>query len=335
MNGVDLNQFQFDYDQTWAAMFLRHDGTVLARYGTRGDTQGMTYNSIDGLTATMRAVLNVNREWQPELQKQYDGKLGPKSQHSIPDKIPSQTISNILAQEKKGKQSCIHCHNVYDGFRDHAISQRDYDPATRYKYPLPKNIGLNVDATSGTKIANVIPGSAAAKVGLQPDQQIRRMNGQPIHSIADIQFVLHNLGERADLTVEVSGPETDKVSTAKISLNPGWKVGDIGWRGSMYGMPPKPGLWVQAASNQEKSKLGIANDKLALTVRGVFGRDVRRSGLKKGDTIVQFGDKSAHHSEGDFHAQLRLNYYTPNAKLPLNVIRDGQTKEITVTFVNK
>ncbi len=334
MNGIDLNQFQFDYDQTWAAMFLRHDGTVLARYGTRGDRDGMTFNSLAGLTTTMRSVLAVNAEWNPESQKKYAAKKGPKSQHATADEIPSETISRIAAQEKQGNQSCIHCHNVYDGLRDHAIANGNYDPAKRYKYPLPQNIGLEVDGNSGTMISHVIPGSPAAKTGLQSGQQIRMMNGQPIHSIADIQFVLHNLGERAEVAIDVSDPESAAVSTEKLSLVPGWKFGDIGWRASMYGMPPKPGLWVEAASNQEKAKLGIEKSLLALKVRGVFGRDVRKSGLKKGDVITRFAKETAHHSEGDFHAHLRLNYYKPNAKLPLKLIRDGRARELTVTFAN-
>ena len=335
MNGIDLNQFQFDYDQTWAVMFLRHDGTVLARYGTRGDKDGMKYNSLDGLTTTMRSVLDVHRHWQPGLEKRYAAKKGPIAKHATADQIPSKTISNILAREKQGKQSCIHCHNVYDGLRDDAISQRDYDPAKRYKYPLPQSIGWNVDAASGTKITKVIAGSAAAQAGMRSGQRIKTMNGQPVHSIADIQFVLHNLGERANLIIETLSSDIDRTTSKTVSLRPGWKVGDIGWRASMYGMPPKPGLWVEAMGNGEKGKLGIAKDKLALKVRGVFGRDVRRSGLQQGDVITQFADESDHHSEGDFHAHLRLNYYQPNSKLPVNVIREGRPKEIVVTFVNE
>ncbi|SVB76452.1 uncharacterized protein METZ01_LOCUS229306, partial [marine metagenome] len=34
MKGVDLSQFQFDYDLSWAAMFINADGTVYGRYGT-------------------------------------------------------------------------------------------------------------------------------------------------------------------------------------------------------------------------------------------------------------------------------------------------------------
>ncbi|MCA9215847.1 MAG: PDZ domain-containing protein [Planctomycetales bacterium] len=333
MNGLDLNRFQFDYDQTWSVMFFRHDGTVLARYGTRGDKDGMSYNSLQGFTNTLRTVLDVDQNWQPQMQKQYGDKLGPRVQHSKADDIPSETISRILANEREGRQSCIHCHNVYDGLRDFAISQGDYDPAKRYKYPLPQNIGLHVDKVSGTKITKVIPNSAAAKAGIAAGQQITRMNGQAIHSIADIQFVLHHTGEKANIKIELDGPNGE--TTAIISVSPGWRVADIGWRASMYGMPPKPGLWVEAADENQKRELGIAQDKLALNVRGVFGNDVRRGGLKKGDVIVQFGDETAHHSEGTFHAHLRLNYYTPNARLPLKVIRDGRSVDLTVTFPNK
>ena len=35
MEGVDLNQFRFDHDLNWAAMFINADGTVYARYGTQ------------------------------------------------------------------------------------------------------------------------------------------------------------------------------------------------------------------------------------------------------------------------------------------------------------
>ena len=335
MNGIDLNQFQFDYDQTWAVIFLRHDGTVLARYGTRGDRDGMKYNSLEGFTATIKAVLEADRNWRPELQQQYADKVGPRVRHAVADKIPSQTISKILARDKNGEQSCIHCHNVYDGLREDAISQDTYDPAKRFKYPLPENIGLVVDKVSGYEIMDVIAGSAAAKAGLKAGQRILRMNGQPIHSLADIQFVLHHAGESDVVGVEVLGPDTDSKATANVSLETGWRIGDIGWRASMYGMPPKPGLWVQAASDQEKANLGIAKDKLALHVRGIFGADVRRAGLKKGDVIVQFGHETNHHTEGDFHAHLRLNYYTPNAQLPLKLIRDGESIELTVTFPNK
>ena len=37
---------------------------------------------------------------------------------------------------------------------------------------------------------------------------------------------------------------------------------------------------IQAATDAEKAKRGVAKDRLALKVRGLFGEDVRKSGLK-------------------------------------------------------
>ena len=49
MKGVDLSQFQFDYDLNWAAMFVNADGTVYARYGTQSAAGADAYNSIGSL----------------------------------------------------------------------------------------------------------------------------------------------------------------------------------------------------------------------------------------------------------------------------------------------
>lgn len=338
MNGLDLSRFQFDYDQTWAVMFFRHDGTLLARYGTRGDQDGMKYNSLEGFTATMQTALNVNANWRSEWQPFYDAKRGPASTYATVDQIPSAAIRKTLAREADGKQSCIHCHNVYDAKRDVDLANGNYDPAKRYKYPLPENIGLELDEVA--RVKRVLPNSPAATSGLSAADRIHRINGQNVHSIADIQFALHHISDPGEVIIETLPTQGNNPGTASakktrtLSLPAGWRVGDIGWRASMYGMPPKPGLWIQALTDKEKSTNAIAQDKLALKVRGLFGNDVRNSDLEKDDIIVQFGTESRHHAEGDFHAHLRLNYYQPDSKLKLRVLRKGESKEVVVTFVN-
>ena len=331
MNGLDLNLFQFDYDQTWAVMFFRHDGTILARYGTRGDKDGMKYNSLEGFTSTMRRVLEVERNWDPNEAVRYAGKHGPKVEFATADSIPSATVRRIQSQDKTdGRKSCIHCHNVYDAMRDVSIDRGEYDPTVRYKYPLPGNIGLDVD--SDLQVSAIEAGSAAALAGIQVGQTVMRMNGQNIHSVADMQFVLHHVGDPGKVEVEVA--DARNLVTHQLSLPKGWRVSDIGWRASMYGMPPKPGLWIQALSDSERQAAGLKPDKMALKIRGKFGKDVRASQLKNGDIIVRMADDDSHHSEGAFHAHLRLNYYRRDSKLPLRVLRDGKPLDVTVTFPN-
>ena len=77
MQGVDLEQFQFDYDLTWAALFLHPDGTVFARYGGRTRDGPMANNSIEGLTATMDRVLEAYKGY-PENRALFASKRGPK-----------------------------------------------------------------------------------------------------------------------------------------------------------------------------------------------------------------------------------------------------------------
>ena len=332
MNGRDLNQFQFDYDQTWSMMFLRPDGTVLARYGSRNATDGMTLNSMAGLAATMKRVLQTAADW-PQRKELYEHKRGPDSEYQTVEAIPSPTIQKIVLGGTVGEEGCIHCHNVYDAKRDVAIQNGKYDPWKRWKYPFPENMGLRVDETSGTQITDIVPGGPAEKAGVSTGEEILTLNGQAIHSLADIQFALHFLPAEAEaqLVTEHAGVRREYT----LQLPAGWREGDIGWRVSMYGMPPRPGLWVQAASPKEKAGLNLPNDRLALKVRGVFGGDVRKSGLQKGDVIVGFGEETGHHTAGQFHAALRLGYFRPNSVLPLTVLRNGERTTIRVTFLNK
>ena len=215
------------------------------------------------------------------------------------------------------------------------ISNGEYDPGKRWKYPLPENIGLEVDPVSGTTITRVLAGSPAERAGIEAGEEIDVINGQAIHSLADIQFALHFLPEKAVAQITTNRAGSHRRKSRSLQLEPGWRAGNMAWRASMFGMPPRPGLWVQAANDEEKSRLDIPHDRLALKVRGVIGTEVRNSGLKKGDVIIKFRDRTNHHSEGQFHAELRLNYFRPKSMLALTVIRENQTMDITVEFANK
>ena len=336
MNGIDLNRFQFDYDQTWAVLFFRPDGTLLARYGTRGNSDGMAYNSMDGLRYTMKAALAAHQQWTPVMQDHYKDKIGEPVEFSTAEQIPSSTVNRIRERGKSARQSCIHCHNIYDAQRDVAISRDDYDPTARFKYPLPENIGLRV--SEQTEVTAVKDGSPAHQAGIRSKDTIVRMNGQNIHSIADMQFVLHNTPAPGKVAIELlaagGSDEPRRRTNVTLDLPAGWRKSDISWRASMYGMPPQPGLWVVDLSAGERTKLGISKDQLGLKVRGTFGKEVRQQGLKKGDVIIASDGKTDHNTPGEFHANLRLNHFRPNSKLSLTVLRDGRPKDLEITFAN-
>ncbi len=327
MNGIDLGQFQFDYDQTWAAVFLHPDGTVFARYGGRSSEGPMALNSVKGLETTMRRVLDAYSAY-PGNKADFINKRGPAPKYARVEDIPSKTLREALGKE--GRASCVHCHNVYDGRHEALVAENRYDPRQLWKYPLPDNIGVSLDLDSGNRINRVVADSAAAKAGLRDGDVIEQLGGQAIHSIADVQFVLHHLPESASLKAEVN--RDGRLIQRTLKLSPGWRETDISWRGSMYGMPPKPRLWIEVLEAGRKSKLGIGSDRMALKVRGVFGAEVGKAGLERGDIIVRSGKREEHLSAAAFHTDIRLNYFRSGSVLNLRVLRGGRPKDIAVRF---
>jgi hypothetical protein len=327
MQGVDLEQFQFDYDLTWAALFIHADGAVLARYGNETAAEPTGGNSVAGLKKLMERVL-VAHAGYPANRALFAAKRGPPPKYAKTDLIPSPRI-----QKHRGATSseqCIHCHNIYDAYHDLEVRAGGYDPRRLWKHPPPENIGLRIDAGSGNRIEGVTEGSAAAKAGLRPGDAIEVLGGQAILSIADVQFVLHHLPEKASLAVVARRGE-ERVETA-LELSGPWRESDISWRASMWEMPPSPGLWLEDVPAAEKDRLGIAADRMALRVRGLFKPPVQRSGLKTGDVLTAFDGKDAAIGPTGFHAILALEHYRPGAVLKLEVLRDGERRRIEVAF---
>ena len=335
MRGVDLQQFQFDFDLTWAAFFLRADGTVYARYGSRDETGPMSRNSIEGLTNTMKRVLAVHREY-PKHQARYRDKRGPAPKYARPELMPAPTIKRITANATSSN-NCIHCHNLYDAQHELLVEQDQYDPRKLWKYPLPENFGLKLDKLTGTRVEKIEEGSAADLAGLKQGDELVTAMGQALHSLADLQFVLHFLPQDQPLRLTVRRP-TQSVDPIEIVVPliderfAGWRRRTMSWRVSMYGMPPKPGLWVDTLAAAKHQAQGLAEDRLALEVRGLFGNDVRKSELKKGDIIIALDGSRKLRTPAEFHEQLRLTHYRPGSIMKLTVIRQRQTREIEVRF---
>ena len=63
MENIDLAQFQFDYDLTWAVISLNVDGTVYGRYGSRPVEGPLVYNSMVSLKKAMERVLDLHQDY--------------------------------------------------------------------------------------------------------------------------------------------------------------------------------------------------------------------------------------------------------------------------------
>src|SRR5262245_47066023 len=102
MEGVDLELFQFDYDQTWAAFFLNAGGTIYGRFGTRAGRghDSTTHISAASFRKSMERALEAHRGY-PGNREQFAGKRGPEPEYAVAEKIPNLE-----------KHHCVHCHQV-------------------------------------------------------------------------------------------------------------------------------------------------------------------------------------------------------------------------------
>lgn len=331
MKGVDLSLFQFDHDLNWAGMFINADGVVYARYGTQSAEGSDAYNSIEGLLNTMNRVLELHAN-HPKNLAELKGKRGEPKSISNALELPGLRNPEKYAQQTE-RGNCIHCHNIHDAEHRQALNTGTYSVEMMYKYPLPDAIGLKIDRKSGIRIEQVIADSAAARAKLHSDEDVVRMNGQRMTSIADMQWVLHHL-PNTDTQVEVETSITGKHS---VPLKAGWKKNDFSWRGSMWNASPRFEAWAPVLSTEARTKLGLPETDTALEVRWINrnepgGKQLYDDGLREKDVIIAIVGKPLPMTTKQFNMHVKLHYKVGDV-LPLTVLRNGQREELKIRLV--
>ena len=156
-----------------------------------------------------------------------------------------------------------------------------------------------------------------------------KLNGQPILSIADMQWVLNEADPAgADITAEVRrGNETAEL---RLHLTDGWRHrDDIDWRVSSWGLRRMVtgGLKLAAVPDERRRDLQIADGKMALLVEhlGQYGKHAaaKRAGFRKDDILVSFDGRS------DLQTSSELLAYgatatRPGTEVPVELLRDGK-----------
>jgi S1-C subfamily serine protease len=140
-------------------------------------------------------------------------------------------------------------------------------------------------------------GSSADKDGFKPKDELLSVEGQYLTSIADLQWILHNAGEKKGLKAVVGrGGEKAELT---LSLPPGWRrAGDMTWRSSTWDLRRMAtgGLVLQDVNNKEREKLGLGAEGMALRIThvGQFGEHAagRNAGFQKNDVVVSFDGKA-------------------------------------------
>ena len=339
-NGLDLATFQFDTDQSFAVFFLRDDGTVYGRFGTRSHRKNWVGDvSVAGLAKAMDGALALHANF-PQVKESLAAKRGPVPEFARPELFPTLKAKYKSTLDYAGKvvPSCIHCHQIGDAQRDLAFSKPGVLPdALLFPYPHPKSFGLILDPKEKATVLSVDLGSGAAKAGFQEGDVLRTLAGQPLLSIADVQWVLHHT-PAAGATVRAEISRAGKPIDVNLTLEPGWRQrDDISWRASTWGLRRKAfgGLLPVELAVEERAKLKLAPEKLSLFIEhvGQFAPHdlAHKAGVRKGDVLLSYDGRTDILRETDLIAYA-LRTKKPGDPIALGLLRDGKPRTMTLTL---
>jgi S1-C subfamily serine protease len=196
-----------------------------------------------------------------------------------------------------------------------------------YPYPLPQVLGLTLDPQEKVRVLEVAAGSSAERDGLKAGDDVTALEGQPLVSIADVQWVLHNAGDDGQLRASVH--RDGKTVDLALMLEPGWRRrGDISWRATSWDLRRMTtgGMRLDNLSTEDRAKLGLADNALALSARhvGEYGAHAaaKNAGFRKRDVLIAVDGKTGLVTESQLMAWL-VNAKLPGEKVPVVVLRDG------------
>jgi thioredoxin-related protein len=333
-NTMDLTRFQHDFDQSFAAYMMDADLTIYARYGTRSARPEFEDVSLDGLRKTMEAALQMHEKADANTKASLAGKQVRQTKYKTPVDYPSLAgrYGSTLDYEGKVAQSCLHCHQVREAERlVYRTAGEPIPDAALFPYPDPDVLGLKMDAKGRATVERVAPGSSAERDGLKPGDEIVTLAGQPMLSIADVQWVLHNAPASGTLDATVRRRDGTTVNVP-MTLPEGWRGrGDLSWRATTWDLRRMGlgGLWLEELTDEERDERKLPGGSMALRVRhvGEYGEHAvaLRAGFKKDDVVVAFDDRKGRMSESELLAYT-VQQRRPGDEATVEVLRDGDRK---------
>jgi hypothetical protein len=312
-NALDLALFQFDTGLTWAVFFLNADRTLYGRYGSRGQADGSEDVSVEGFRKAAEAALELHRGY-PGNRAALAGKSGPAPRFATPREYPALRDFPAAVDPAKGERrnpTCVHCHNVqqaeYRFFRD---QKKPIPDEVLWSWPMPDALGLSFDVKERATVKSAT--GSSAKDGFRAGDEFLTLEGQPLISIADVQWVL----ERAtSASVRAEIRRDGKTEALALTLPAGWRrAGDFSWRDATWGAfrPDMNGV--------------SADGGIKITHAGP---DLLAAGFKRDDVIVEV-DGRRFENFSRFLAYLAQERKA-GEKLNVTIIRKGEELKLPMT----
>lgn len=326
--GMDLSFFQFDFDLNWAVVLMNADRTIYGRYGSKNGEKGNPARvTVEGLRKALEGALEFHKGY-PGNAKEFAAKIGPAPSWKTPEAIPDMKTRPNAVPADGSRAKCIHCHTTREAEIWTLRSGGQPIPdSLLWAYPMPDAVGLALDLKERATVKAVVPGSPAEKGGFKAGDSIRKLQQQPILSVADVQWVLQNAKAPCTLEAEVErGGATEK---ATLSLTADWRrKDDWTWRVQVWPIRHRL-LGVSPFEIVEGPGLNLKITKFPPD----FVKEKNKDGAKvfqKDDVIVGVDGRPGIETESQLLAYLMQKKAGSTAEF--SILRGGKPQKVMLTL---
>ncbi|MCA9299917.1 MAG: PDZ domain-containing protein [Phycisphaerales bacterium] len=314
-----------DFDLSWWGYFMSPDRETYGIFGGRDDIGESTRISEAALVATLRRVLEHHHD-PARPTWGIDGPTPATTVARTPASLPGFASWRRRAPQEEVSASCIHCHQVGEILRQPAIDDGTFVPERDLEiWPLPENVGLSLDRDHGLRVTAVVPGSAAARAGIEVGDVLGAAGGRRLFGQADFRGVLHREA-KPEGTIEIWWTRGDTVHSGDLVLEREWRRTVLDWRMSVsqgnIGAPPSIGWPLPGPKAGQGS----------MSVKPWFGKHAERSlawqaGLRPHHVIVAVDGASPDVTGRAFMTWFRLGHDRGD-EVVLSVLDRGERREI-------
>lgn len=318
MDNVDIGLFEHDRNNTLYFYLMNADEQIYMRYGGRDAAGPDTYLNLASLEIALQKGLDLHEKYRKgELAKQ------PRPKPAFPRELP------LLVERTFARNQCVECHLIGDFQNLHREKDGTLDKMTHmYRSPDIKVIGIYLDVPKGLVVKEA--NGPVAEAGMQPGDLITAVNGLPVLTFADLQHNYDKTDRRAAKTVTFTVDRAGKSETLTVTLPPRWWYYDVRYRQSS--VDPRIYFDSRPLTEAEKKQRNLPVDGFACEVTRLdsFGVMMKSHELKVGDIIVAVDgvERDPYANTAELYMKLKL---TPGDKVKLDVLRDGQRIQSTLT----